>query len=236
VPLTFSGTYTQNDGDEVAAGTVTVTHDDGTTGTATLDADGAYSIELDTAGGTVTIVEALTGVPVMTSKTGVTEGVTIDTSRDIGRVGTDQSGASGGGVPCWFMGANLGSVTSGTPTWAANTDGVAAGTDIVVDADTTKLRVVTPGTYDIGFSGVARSAETKRVNAYIVLNDDSVGPAYNVTAPGVLAYFGNSGTQMINCPTFPLVLAAGDTLQVAYFSDGGASDIRNTALWVTRRA
>jgi VCBS repeat-containing protein len=94
VSFTFVGTYTKNEGDAAASGTVTVTHADGTTGTATLDVDGAYELVLNTGDGPVTVVEVLEGseIPNVFTTT-VTTGATIDTSRDLGRVGFTQSGA-----------------------------------------------------------------------------------------------------------------------------------------------
>lgn len=92
--FTFSGTYTQNEGDAAAAGTVALTHADGTTTTETLDADGHYSATLSAGDGQVKVVETLDGVPVNTFFVQVTQGATADTGRDLGRVGfSAQSGA-----------------------------------------------------------------------------------------------------------------------------------------------
>ena len=93
--FTFSGTYTQNEGDAAATGTVALTHDDGTTATETLDEDGHYSSTLSTGDGRVKVVETLDGVPVNTFFVQVTQGATVDTGRDLGRVGfSAQTGAS----------------------------------------------------------------------------------------------------------------------------------------------
>lgn len=184
MPLTFSGTYTQNDGDEVAAGTVTVTHADGTTGTATLDGAGAYTFELDTSGGTVTIVETLSGVPVMTSRTGVTEGVTIDTSRDIGRVGVSQSGASvlstmqAEANPSPAVSCAQG-VSEDVTTWTVD---YSSGADITLDGDG-KTFHVTAGYYHIRvLANVTRSHGTTSVVLSLSSSGNSESGAVTLVA------------------------------------------------------
>lgn len=100
--ITVQGTYTQNNGDQPAAGTVRATHIDGTTAIATLDVAGAYTFTLATTAGTVTIVETITGLAVRTYTSGVANGATIDTSRDVGRVAFDTPQLAG---PLGFFGA-----------------------------------------------------------------------------------------------------------------------------------
>lgn len=149
--LTFEGTYTQNEGDEAAAGTVTVTHVSGATNNATLDADGAYSLTLNASGGTVTIVEALDGVPVHTFNTGVTEGTTIDTSRDLGRVAF--SGQSGASVPeSWLSswGASTLTLTGTAQAFTlTNPASFQVGTDISIEDDDETVTIETAGKYVI---------------------------------------------------------------------------------------
>lgn len=117
---TFSGTYTANNGEDYAAGTVTITPFGGTPVVRTLDATGSYSatptlvlssstgLWLNRDGEVVTsrpgsgslliapgtaitrakvrVEEAITGAPPKSYVLEVTDGQTVDTSRDVGTV------------------------------------------------------------------------------------------------------------------------------------------------------
>lgn len=113
--VVFSGTYTQNQGEAVAAGTVAITPYRQSTTTATLDASGHYSATI-AAAGVFTVVETLTGVAVRTYKVNGIDGAVVDTGRDIGTV----LGGSGGSIPPDTFADNP---TPGTPKTAVVTSG-----------------------------------------------------------------------------------------------------------------
>lgn len=94
--VTFRGAYTQNGGASVAAGTVAITPDGGSTATETLDADGAYSVAIN-GQGHFTIVETFSGASVNTVVLQAFNGTTVDTGRDVGRVIVAAGGGGGGG-------------------------------------------------------------------------------------------------------------------------------------------
>jgi len=100
VAFTFKGTYTQNGGDDAAAGTVAV-YKRGTAvalDTATLDATGSYELIISAEEGEMKVVETMTGVAVRTYEASVSRGSVTDTSRDIGTVGAPAVDASVAGV------------------------------------------------------------------------------------------------------------------------------------------
>lgn len=86
---TFTGTYTKNMGTQPAAGTVTV-HALGATGPtgATLDGNGHYSTAISTTEEEFTVTEAITGGGTRSYSVRALPGTTVNTGRDIGRVGT----------------------------------------------------------------------------------------------------------------------------------------------------
>lgn len=112
--VAFSGTYTQNQGEAAAAGTVSITPYGQSATVATLDASGHYSASVPFAG-PFTVVETLTGVPVRTLKVRGIDGAVVDTGRDIGTV---QGGSSG----------SIGSVAGLTAALAAKQDLIQSGT------------------------------------------------------------------------------------------------------------
>lgn len=90
--VTFAGTYTQDSGQQVAAGTVTVTPYQGSPTVGTLDASGHYSVSVTDAG-VFQVVEAITGVAAASRSVKAASGATVDTSRDVGPV-IGQSGTT----------------------------------------------------------------------------------------------------------------------------------------------
>lgn len=118
--VTFQGTYTKNKGLQPAAGTVAITPDGGETATEDLDGTGSYSTSQT--GTSFTIVETITGDSATTRTTTVKvlDGKTVETSRDIGRVGAPAAESTEIGNPAAHQ-AHV-SVTSAQNATAAAVD------------------------------------------------------------------------------------------------------------------
>lgn len=144
------------------------------------------------------------------------------------------SGGSGPVAPCWFGNMSNPALADGilvTPDFAAITDGVAAGTDIVVDdVDPALLVCARAGVYLISWyaqaavnAATAGTDDDVALHGGVLLNDDSVGPAYymgaTVPVPDVA---GLAAT--LTFPAIPLVLAEGDTFQPNVYLANNTSD------------
>lgn len=135
---------------------------------------------------------------------------------DLGEVGAPTGGSSQVGAPCWFQNADSPTISIGgsavSPQLVAITDGIAAGTDLVVDdTDPTAARCVTPGTYLVtAEAGVPNSwTDWDRYLVKVKKNDDSVGPEYYA--------YGNTGKATLaeaHVPMMPVVLQENDLLRV----------------------
>lgn len=185
-----------------------------------LAAPGAYDVSCKVGGSEV----AEAGAPKRVRLTDVPVQVTPDWERQ-----RTAASAASGASPCWFNSADTPALpatvgTTVTPQWAANTDGLAAGADVIVDgADATKLRVVNPGTYMIGAqAGVTNTVTYDTYSLLINKNDGSVGPEYYVE--GDAAGMAGTAQRSAQVPTMPTVLQTDDTLQLQVIAAGGSAD------------
>lgn len=129
------------------------------------------------------------------------------------------TGSSSAGLPCWFD--TSGTFTPGNTTiaeWEATTDGVATFIDAQVsDGDATLIEIVTTGTYTLNveaYCSTELDADPTDANMTLALNDDEVGPLYNLTSHALVAP-GTYVTLRLGCP---VQLTAGDLIKTTIFA------------------
>lgn len=136
-------------------------------------------------------------------------------------VWADAGGAAGTPQVCWFEAAPVTGTSSLALVWVAISDGVAPFTDAIVGTDTATIEIVRTGTYLVRVSGNARENDVLGGSAYLTLalNDDSVGPLYDLLdKTGNLAQNEEKGLA-IACP---VDLAAGDLLMPSVNPQGNS--------------
>lgn len=179
-----------------------------------LDASNAVSVWSDAE---VLTAHTVDGNGLAISATATRSNASVST--DDGTAPADPFGSGGSfavGQLCWFekSGAISGS-GSHAVTWQAISDGVAAFTDAEVgDPDTTQIVVANGGAWHFDIAAVIRNDDAlSAVPALTVaLNDDSVGPLYDLRAETTLAA-GDTNQQAGTLGLgFDIDLADGDVL------------------------
>lgn len=124
--------------------------------------------------------------------------------------------SGGTGKLCWFEApaslAAAGSPGSVVPSWQAISDGVAPFVDAAVGSDPTLIEIQTSGTYLVSVDLVVSSDDADLVIAdlTVALNDDSVGPLYDLRGRTSLPPGGGAASIHLG---FPVELAVGDEVK-----------------------
>lgn len=136
------------------------------------------------------------------------------------------------GDASWFIKSGSVTVPANTQTFvtlAALNDGVAEGTDVILNVDPTAAEVVTPGTYLVSAQVFVHpdAADVgnpiRLTGCYLVLNDDSVGPLY-YAGGGIRLDVGVTSAATA-APGLPVVLAEGDLIKISLTSQGNTEDL-----------
>lgn len=154
--------------------------------------------------------------------------------RDLRYTGTfpEYAGTSASPAPCWFGDGGDGAWTDDewTATLSPVTDGMTAGTDVVIGDTSMTLDVVETGTYDLALV-VKATGTSGYVQASVALNDDSVGPLYLDWD----AAFASTPAARCRVTFLGVPLTAGDSLRLVVIRDGAPAEASSLLFMAVRR-